>query len=341
MPELAAPPAPEHPRILLVRMSAMGDIVFALPALALLRKLLPDARIEWLCEDRHQSLLSEHPAIDQLHIFPRKRGLMAALRNLKKLRASGEFDAIIDFQGNLKSAAHLWALKSARKIGHAKTLAREGAHLFVNEKVSVSPRLHRSLRDLSLVQQFLGEYQTDFNSIVHQAAPWPLTCQRAMPSCDVLLHTATTNYGKDKAWPIPFWVELAKRLQEAGREVNLLWTPAEHEQAEAIATAANCALAPSTNSLGELMQLCDGAKLLIGTDSGPLHLASLRGTKTIGLFGPTDPELYSSPGPNNKVISALPDGVAPPKRDRSQRSQLMNAIEVETVLAEAIRMLNG
>ncbi|MBT4029287.1 MAG: glycosyltransferase family 9 protein, partial [Planctomycetes bacterium] len=153
------------------------------------------------------------------------------------------------------------------------------------------------------------------------------------PKAFTLLHTAFTDYGKDKEWPPEKWAELAKRMRAEGHHPLALWTPADLPHVEKIVALADGALplAPATPSLHHLMALLDSAHCVIGTDSGPVHLAAKRGTKTIALFGPTDPVRFAPPGPT-QVIYAFGDETPPP-RDRSQRSPRMDAIKVDEVLA--------
>jgi len=339
MPKPSDHPVAEDARILLLRLSALGDIVFALPALRLLRLLRPTARIEWLCEDRHQQILAEHPDLDRVHVYPRRAGNVAIFNHLRRLRGEDPFDAVVDFQSNLKSALNLLAVRSSRTIGFSRPLSREFAHCFVKDKVGVDPRLPRAYRDIALVKRLVGSELTDelVEEVLHQPAPWPLHSPAPESSADILLHTSFTHYGRDKAWPRQSWIELASELVAIGRHPRFLWTKDEHQQVADLAASAECELAPATPDLPALMQLCDQANLLIGTDSGPLHLASWRGTPTIGLFGATDPAVYAPTGARSRIVTALEDGQSPPIRNRTNRSPLMDAITPAMVLAAVSR----
>lgn len=351
MPELPHLPLPENPRILLVRLSALGDVVFALPALRALRKMLPTARLEWLTEDRHEGLLTEHPDLDALHVFPRRSGLAASIKALRSLRDTGPFDAILDFQGNFKSALHLLPLSGARKIGFGSSTAREMAHLFVRERVPVPGRQHRTQRDFQLVKQLARGAGMPPPVLAPQndGGPWPILCDSPKEiSSDsesplVLLHTGFTHYGRDKAWPKHSWVELALELADRGLDVQLLHTPSDLEVVSEIANSTGGAvkLAPPTPGLPELMSLCDQAQLLIGTDSGPLHLAAWRGTPSLGLYGPTDPVVYGPIGARAKWVSSLRDEEVPPPRKRDHRSPLMDALQPEKVIEAASSLLGN
>jgi len=327
--------------VLAIRLSAMGDIVFALPALAALKQARPDLRVDWLVEDRFAAVLEHHPLIDKVLVFPRKnwrsgRGIGPMWQHLRQLRRQRDYELVLDFQSNLKSALQLLFVRSKQRVGLAAPLAREGAQRFHRIHAEVPERAHRSARDASLL------HAVGWAGSVPHRLRWPLpedvTSSIPPEAADfTLLHTATTVYGKDKEWPAERWIELSRQLRDAGHQPRLLWTPTEKDAAQVIASAAGkgVELAPATPSLNHLMALTDAARLLIGTDSGPVHLAAYRGTKVVALFGPTDPQIYAPPGEDVQIVYPGEPGEAPPPRDRSRRSPWMERIEVVDVLAKA------
>lgn len=343
-PQLADLPA--DARILAVRMSALGDIVFALPVLDALREALPEARIDWLVEDRHAAVLADHPGISEVLQVPRKqwrngRGLFTMLGFLRGLKRRGRYDLVLDFQSNLKSGLQMLHVKSGCKVGFAKPVAREGAHRFHHVHAEVPARCHRSERDLMLLRAVGWRGEANFQG------HWPLpqevlTTYDETPQGTVLLHTTTTVYGQDKLWPIPQWAELAQALHEEGAKVQLLWTPADRAKVEEVAVASRgtASLAPATPSLAHLMALSDRAACLIGTDSGPVHLAAYRGTPVVALFGPTDPQVYCPPGEKVAIVYPGTQGEEPPKRDRTRRSPWMDRIDVSMVMDGYQRIRN-
>lgn len=351
-PELAS--LPPRARILCLRLSALGDIVFALPALHALRQALPEAEIHWLTEDRHASLLKGHPHIDQLHQFPRKSwrmglGLRPMWQHFRGLRAGGRFDLVLDFQGNLKSALQEIFIPSKHKVGFDAPIAREGSQRFLDHRVSVPPRQARYLRDLALVEACGWKGPAPLRHRWALAPEVEQRMERALPPGCVLLHTTTTDYGRDKAWSATSWRALAAQLLQQGHPLRLLWTPAEEEEVRAHAAAvrqqhgtqADIDLAPATPSLAHLMALLDQARALIGTDSGPLHLSAYRGTPVVGLFGATDPQVYTPPGEQVRLLFGGEQGQEPPRRDRNQRSPWMDRIAPEQVAQALEELLSG
>jgi len=332
-------------RVLVVRLSALGDLVFALPVLPALRRALPDCRIDWLAEDRCADLPRSHPLVQETLVFPRGlwrkgRGILPMGRHLRALRRRPPYDFILDLQSNLKSALNLYFLHG-RKIGFDAPLAREGAQRFVDLRVPDPGRVHRCARDLSLLTAAgLGGGAAEFG-------PWPLPAERPAPAplparSYALLHVSVTSYGRDKEWPAENWAALAQALRAAGRRPLALWTPGDRPRVDEVIARAGGALelAPATPNLAALMRLCDGAELLIGTDSGPVHLAALRGTRVLALFGPTDPVVYAPPGRRVRLLYSGAPGVAPPPRDRSRRSPLMEQIRVDEAAAAALAFLS-
>jgi len=332
-------------RVLVVRLSALGDLVFALPVLPALRRALPGCTIDWLAEDRCADLPRSHPLVAETLVFPRGawrggRGFFAVWRQLRALRARPPYDLILDLQSNLKSALHLHYLRG-RKAGFDAPLAREGAQRFVDVRAPDPGRVHRCARDLSVLEA------AGLCVGAPEYASWPLPAGAAAglarpDSPYVLLHVSVTAYGRDKEWPAGNWADLARALRAAGRRPLALWTPGDRPRVDEIVARAGGALelAPATPSLAALMALCDGAELLIGTDSGPVHLAALRGSRVLALFGPTDPVVYAPPGPRARVLYAGAPGAEPPPRDRSRRSPWMERITAEAAAAAALASLS-
>lgn len=328
-------------RVLVVRLSALGDLVFALPILPALHRALPGCSVDWLAEDRCADLPRSHPLVRETLVFPRAawrggRGFFQLWGHLRALRERPPYDLILDLQSNLKSALHLHYLRG-HKAGFDAPLAREGAQRFVDLRAPDPGRVHRCVRDLSLLEA--AGHPTGAPAYGAWELPVGAGSDLTIPRAPyVLLHVSVTSYGRDKEWPAERWAELAQALKAAGRRPLALWTPGDRPRVDEIVKLADGAveLAPATPSLAALMRLCDGADLLIGTDSGPVHLAALRGTRVLALYGPTDPVVYAPPGARVRVIYAGEPGVAPPPRDRSRRSPLMERISAAAVADAAL-----
>ncbi|MCA9320275.1 MAG: lipopolysaccharide heptosyltransferase I [Planctomycetes bacterium] len=299
--------------ILIVRLSSVGDVVFALPALEQLRRAFPSARIGWAVEDRAADLLVGHPAIDELIIMPRRRWRRlraegtSRWRVWKEMRAFGRalrdhrFDVAIDFQGNLKSGLVTRTSGAKLRIGHARSEGREPNWWFTNRRVSFGGRvMHRIERDLELLSAL--DVPTEFH--------WPRLAFKAddrrivdaflsdLPGNGplIVMNPGTSDWSPNKRWPAGHWAALVDALvaRRPGLRLVLNWGPGEEPLLDAIELAAHAPIArpPLLKNMREVGHLMNQADLVIGCDTGPVHLAAALQRNVVALFGPTDPRLY-------------------------------------------------
>lgn len=297
----------EPSRLLVLRLSAMGDVIHTIPAVVSLKG---SADITWVVEAPYRELVEIVAGVPAIPVRMKKwarepRAAIAALRSMRS------FEASIDFQGLIKSAM-LGALSGAkRRYGFDSSAIREKpALLFTNRKVPVDTRRHVVDQNLQLA----GEVATAQPAAANWQ-PFPT----AMPGFDgavVLLPGA----GKpNKLWPVERFRELARRI---GPKALVVWGPGEQQLAEAIGAR----LAPPTN-LRELAGLLQKAEVVIGADTGPLHLAAALGTKVLGLYGPTDPRRN---GPYGQLGYCI---------DRFPTTKSMESISVEEVMKTLDRVV--
>jgi ADP-heptose:LPS heptosyltransferase len=296
-------------RILIIRLSALGDCIHALPAFASLRQAFPRSKIAWAIEDRCASLLEELPGLDQVIVFPRRDlknvplrpwlwpgGLATLLRTKRALRAFRPTVAF-DFQGNFKSGLHTWLSGAPARIGIESP--REGAERFYTHHVRLTPTQHRVERPLELLR----------------AAGVPVAAARVSPPVQnrdlaavegwlrysnvrrpVLFHAGTSDFGAIKRWPLENWSRLAELLSRDGqRTVVFVWGPGEKEMAEAAVAGMKSGrglAGPDTPRVSTLAALIKKSDLFVGSDSGPLHLAAMMNAPVVGLYGPKDPAVY-------------------------------------------------
>ncbi len=307
----------ETPRsILIVRLSAFGDVVHVLPCLAALRHALPEAKIGWVVEELAAPLLEGHPELDRLHVVARKtwqqnlkRGALlqpvsAARRAIAELRAEG-YEVAIDFQSNLRSALVARMSGAPRRIGQPAPFAREGSGRFFTDTPTALPfEVHKIERNLNLLAP-LGIATTPARGIVPEHAG----ATSMIPARDsrhrIVLHPGVSRHGSIKAWRPDRFRELGARLAEAGHEVLLSFGGnAERTEAQRLADGApGVSLAPEVDVAG-LAALLRSADLFIGVDSGPLHLAAAVGTKALGLYGPKHLGAYGPYWPESDALVA-------------------------------------
>ena len=301
----------ERERILLVRLSALGDVVQCLPALSALRQGRPDAEIGWLVEDRNAGVLENHPQIDRLFRFERRKGGASAAWRVSREVRSWAPHVSVDLQGNLKGALLTRLCAAPRRIGLPRGETREGmAHAFATEFIPPGPPgEHRADRALRLVAPLgaKGPAAPVLPAVRPEARDkiaLALAELGLSPGRYALLLPGTSDFGAFKRWPARRFGELAVRLAaERGLPSLVSFGPGQRELADAVVAAAPHAarLAPDA-SLNEFMALASGAAIVVGADSGPVVMASILGVPTVALFGPKDPRVYAPRGARTAVV---------------------------------------
>jgi lipopolysaccharide heptosyltransferase I len=328
------------PRLLVVRLSSMGDIVHALPAVDALRAAHPAAQLDWVVERKWTDLLAGCLAINE--IIPQDRGVGATLRLVRELRAR-RYGVAVDFQGLYKSAA-LVRLSGARKrIGFAASHAREsGAANFYTERIAPSGP--------HVVEMNLALARAAGASAAETAARFPLQVadtasawldRQIEPRKLTEFYVLCPGGGwRSKCWPAEQYGHLHRKLAERhGWRGIVTYGPGERALAEAARLVAG---EPEPFVLGtdvaQLKALLRRAKFVVAADTGPLHLAAGLGTPVVGLFGPTDPQRNGPYGqPDSVVRNARPDQTTY-QRGRDY-SPLMLSVRVEQVIEAVERRL--
>jgi heptosyltransferase I len=273
-------------RLLVVRLSALGDVIHTLPAVAALKA---HARITWVVESPYRELVELVAGVQTVPVRMKQwaRHPSAMRDAVRQMRG---FDESIDFQGLIKSAILPWVAGVPRRIGFAKAAIREKpALLFLNETTPVETSAHVIEQNLQLAAR-VGP--RDPGSLSWDAFTLPVPGTGG----DVVL---LPGAGKaNKLWPVERFRELATRI---GPKALAVWGPGESQLAEAIGAR----VAPPT-SLRQLAGVLQSASVVIGADTGPLHLAAALGTPVIGLYGPTDPRRNGPHGQLDRVIDRFP-----------------------------------
>jgi heptosyltransferase I len=290
-------------RILIVKLSSIGDIVHTLPALAAMRRALPEAEISWVVEHGPAEILRDNPLLDRLIEVDTKalrRGLMsgetlrAPRQQLRLLRASA-FDLALDFQGLIKSATIARLSGARRTLGFARDGLREPAsRFFLHKKVSVQADLHVIRKNLTLVKEALGISVPDDPGDFE----FPITIDHvheleAEDAVGIDRPYAILNPGG--GWPTKLW-----SAEKFGSLADELWNhfglyslvsygPGEDELAQAVISNAKLAKARAVSvSLKGFCALARNAQVYIGGETGPTHLAVVMRTPVVGLLGPTE-----------------------------------------------------
>ncbi len=288
-------------RVLLVKMSSLGDVIHALPAVT--DASVKGIRFDWVVEEAFAAIPTLHPGVDNVLPIAWRRwrkNLMADRSELgefvKNLR-SETYDLILDAQGLLKSAAVLMLARGTLKVGFSSNSAKEGAAAaFYNRKIPVATGQHAIDRQRQLFAGALGYELDPAKEIDYQ-----ISVEQTPSKTCVLLHGTTWP---SKHWPEMMWVELARLAVEAGYRVALPWgDEAERARAERISKASGAEVWDRA-SLSELVGRLGTAGLAIGVDSGLAHLAAALNVPTLVMYGSTDSALTGCRGPTVVVARA-------------------------------------
>ena len=290
-------------RILIVRLGSTGDIVHALPSLAVIRGALPDAEISWVVERRSAEILRSNPLLDRLIEIDTKalrRGLMsgetlrAPRQQLRLLRASA-FDLALDFQGLIKSAM-IARLSGARRIvGFAREALREPpSRLLLHETISMPHDLHVIRKNLALVEGALRiPIPRAADEFQFPIAVGPAHEDEAAKAVGGDRPYAILNPGG--GWPTKLWSAekfglLADELWNHFRLYSLVTSaPGEEELTDrALASSKSGRARAVSVSLKGLCALAKHADVYVGGETGPTHLAIAMRTPVVGLLGPTE-----------------------------------------------------
>lgn len=341
----AHPPLGDAPRILIVRLSALGDVIHGVPVACALRAAFPQAVLGWVVEGRNAELLEAHPAIN--HVIRAPRGWLKSPRAVMALRSellSHRFDVAIDLQCLTKSAVAAKLSGASRRIGKAGEDGRELSKWFHTEIVDVGgahviDHYLELLKPLGITAPAV-EFQLPERVADARFAEQLLSQQGfAHGRFAVLNPGAGWN---SKIWPPERYGEVAQRLwRDQGVPSLAVWgIPTEKPLAEAIVAASGGAarLAPPTSVL-ELGAVCRRAALFVGSDTGPMHLAVAAGTPSISLHGPSIADWCGAYGPQNIRLQARYEAGSAKVRRQADDSA-MREISVEMV-SDACRTLLG
>ena len=339
----------EPRRILILKLSSIGDVVMAMPVATALKRSFPGAWITWAAQFPAAQLLSGHPGIDEVVTVrrPRGGGIPAALFYLREwirlapLLRGGHFDVAVDLQGLLKAALLGRLAGAPRRLGFADE--RRELNRRINNVAVRASAVHAVDRYLEMAKVLGAEpYPVEFGL--------PISPQ-AEASVDELLDgegageqplVGLLPFASDahKCWPGGRFAQLAQRLSRKEIRCVIVGGPPDAAASDAITETAgagtiSCAGRTDLPQLAALLRRCS---LVIGNDTGPLHVAAAVGTPVLGLYGATDPEKVGPYGWVDRVLlhrqPCWPCGRKPTCTD----SPCMMAISVEEVVARAREM---
>jgi len=316
------------PEILIVKTSSLGDVVHNMPAVTDLRRRHPEARIDWLVEESYVPLVRLHPGVDAaIPVAVRRwRGRLGHAETWREMRAftrslrERSYDLVIDTQGLIRSGL-LTRLARGRRHGYdSKSIREPLAASFYNMRHTVSRDLHAIDRNRHLVGLAAGyapQGAPDFG-LVRERIGLP-----ERPNAVLLHGTARAS----KEWAEIHWIAVGKALTAAGCAVALPWgNERERQRSEALAAAIGSgAQVPPREALDGTARLLAASTIVVGLDTGLLHLAAALTVPAVAIFTDTDPALT---GPRGAGPLVTLGGKAQPP-------------EPEAVIAAAVKLLSA
>ena len=302
-------------KILIVRLGAMGDILHALPAVTSIRAALPDSTIGWLVEEKWTELLAaageprgpaaispRRPVVNRLHTVNTKRWRSHFLRSETRKEIWGairairnfQYDLALDFQGAVKSG-FLASISSTKTRAGFVDPREPVARIFYSDKFSRHGE-HVIEQDHAMAAEALGKYLgvTKMDLVAPQlpddprATAWTDAEIARLGLGSFAVMTPGAGWGA-KQWPPQRFGEVAKALAVHGLKTLVNSAPGEESLAQAVVEAGGGHAFEIRCTIGQLIALTRRARLFLGGDTGPLHLAAALGVPVLGIFGPTDP----------------------------------------------------
>jgi lipopolysaccharide heptosyltransferase I len=332
-------------RILISRQSAIGDCILTAPLLCALRDHFPKAFIAWAVEPAAATLLKNHRSLDRLVIV--KKGWLkspTAVLALRRELRSLEFDTTIDPQSLSKSTLVAWLTGAKQRIGFARPHGRELSPWLNN--VLVTKTLDHVVDHQLELLKVLGASSTAVRFDLPQDPS-------ARAIADAFVHGSRFDYGyavinpgagwDSRLWPVERFAKVARHLGDAHRLNSVVVWSGEREQewAEEIVAASRgfAVMAPRT-SLPELAAILRNARLFVGSDTGPLHLAAGVGTPCVSMHGTTRREQSGPYGTRHVALQAYFQSGSSRERRRTT-NEAMLAISEPLVCQACDRVLNS
>ena len=346
-------------RILIVRLGSMGDIIHTLPAATALRHAFPEATLGWVIEERWAELLCtlptprsgprspQRPLVDKIHIVNTKqwRSRLFHLQTWEQIASASSdlrapnYEMAIDFQGAIRSALLArWSgapviygfaqpRENPASMFYARKVIARGAHVIEQNLSLVEALVQRSMRVPDI--QFPRDLAVESNS----ACSLETQC-----GGNLVLINPGAGWGA-KQWPPERYGQVAKELAQEGLVSFINFSPGEEQLAKTVEAASEGTAKLFSGSLTQLIALTRFARLFIGGDTGPMHLAAALRIPVVGIFGPTDPA-RNGPYGTRSIVLRNPASTTSHKRHARPDEGLLE-ITPEQVLKAARQLLRS
>lgn len=343
-------------RILIIKTSSLGDIIHALPVLSYLRQAAPNATIDWVVDEAFGDLLTGNPLLAQVLLvaFRRWKKQPFGATTIRELRAfyaalrEQSYDLVFDLQGNLKSGLICSLARSRRKIGFSREHLQERlSALFTHEQVGFGAQ------DRNAVQRYLRVVSAPFG-LQPDGREWPADiatgpgddakAEKALAAAGVplvLLHTGTT--WQTKLWHEEGWLQLGQELLHHYPGVTLLfsWGTAEEQQRgqALVSQLGEQARLLDRLSLKQFAAVLKRCNLVVGGDTGPVHLAAAVGTPTVSFYRCTDGSRNGPFGERHVIVQSALSCAVCMRKECEHDQDCRRSITVGAMFDAARRLL--
>jgi heptosyltransferase I len=309
-------------RVLIVKMSALGDIIHALPVLDYLHQVSPGIEVDWVVEEPFRHILDGNPLLDRVHVVrtkiwrrkPFAKATRNEIRSLKAALHERDYDLVFDIQGNLKSGLVDWLTGAEQRIGFARESLQESINLlFTTRHIPVKRQ------DYHITDQYLRLVSVPFGldfgcmRLVSDIATTPEDDETARTllatlsdGLAFLFHQGTT--WQTKYWYTEGWIELGKALLERYPDSTILLSWGNDEERDAVSAIA-AGIGRGARILGKFSlkgfaALLKKVDLVAGGDTGPVHIAAAVGTPTVSLYRASDGKRSGPRGPGHAIVQS-------------------------------------
>jgi lipopolysaccharide heptosyltransferase I len=337
------------PRILIIRLSAIGDVVRVIPALHCIREVHPNAQIDWVVEAKSAEVLRDLPALDNIILFDRSgdffRSAREFLKTMKQIRAN-RYDYVVDFHGIFKSGLFTFFSGAPERIGFERPRSQELSYLSTSKKVKLGPEIvNRMHENLSLCDVFYTgpkpldvalSISEDDSSLMEEFLEEQFHGAKTI----VAIHVPVER--PEKQWPIEYFSTVIDMLLSDGRfDVVLTWGPGQREIVEEVALACkrDPVISPQLATLKQYMALVQSADMYLGGDTGPMHIASALDVPVVAIFAGTNPAQHSPLREPLEILSEFPSGDTRQKLPITEAASRMKEITPEMVFDACVRLV--
>ena len=344
-------------KVLIVKMSALGDIIHALPVLDYLHQASPGIEVDWVVEEPFREVLEGNPLISRIHTVrtkawrksPLSLATIREIRALKKALRDREYNLLFDIQGNLKSGLVSMLSGVGDRIGFAREGLQESVNLFFTTRKTPMRRQDCHITDqyLRVVSVPFGRdfaamvLDTDIHTSPEEDAAASTLLATLANGLVFFFHCGTT--WPSKLWHREGWVALGRELRAHYPESSILlsWgSEAERGEANAVASAiGEGARVIERYSLKGLTALLKKVDLVVGADTGPIHIAAAVGTPTVSFYRASDGKRSGPRGEGHTIVQAPLPCTACFRTECDKDDVCRQSIKVETLLSAIYRQL--